>query len=482
MAQNLPNSIELPQFPESYWIASTPFRTYPKLQDSISVDAVIVGAGLTGVTTAYLLAKEGLQVALLDAGTIATGTSGHTTAKITAQHDLIYDEFISHFGTEQARLYYEANHQALQWMKELIRRERIDCDFQEQDAYLYTTAGDMAGKLEQEFRAYEKLGIPGSYVDQVPLDPLGVKAAVVMPGQAQFHPLRYLRYLLGEFAALGGQIYEQTEATGVESGERPRVLTKEGHRVTGHYVVAATHYPFHEGMGLYFARMHPERSYAIACPLPDEQADYPGGMYLNVDDPKRSVRSVQIGGKHALLLGGEGHQTGQGICTHRHYEALQQFAQQTFGLSAISYRWSAQDLISLDKLPYIGPVTAGNDRVLVATGYRKWGMTTSAVAAHLLKDYITERSDENPYRELFTPSRFNADPGLKTLLVETGDVIKHLVTGKLEWAKTMPEDIGGSGCCCNDKWKKSRRLSRTGRQAACAGHDVHPYGLRSGME
>ncbi|MFC3787686.1 NAD(P)/FAD-dependent oxidoreductase [Paenibacillus sp. GCM10012307] len=258
-------------------------------------------------------------------------------------------------------------------MKELIRRERIDCDFQEQDAYLYTTSGNMTSKLEQEFRAYEKLGIPGSYVDRVPLDSLGVRAAVVMPDQAQFHPLRYLRYLLGEFAALGGQIYEQTEATSVESGDRPQVLTKEGHLVTARYVVAATHYPFHEGIGLYFARMHPERSYVIACPLLDEQQDYAGGMYLNIDEPKRSVRSVQISGKNALLIGGESHQTGQGICTHRHYEAIQQFAQHTFGLNHIAYRWSAQDLISLDKLPYIGPVTAGNSRVLIATGYRKWG-------------------------------------------------------------------------------------------------------------
>lgn len=163
------NNHSFPKFPHSYWMDSTLLPTFPALSENIKTEVVIIGAGITGITTAYLLAKEGMKVVLLDSDRILNGTTGHTTAKITAQHDLIYDELINHFGIDKARLYYEANHQALQFIKETVKTHHIECGFTEEDAYLYTTGKDELRKLIKEYEAYKKLNIPCEYVTSIPV-------------------------------------------------------------------------------------------------------------------------------------------------------------------------------------------------------------------------------------------------------------------------------------------------------------------------
>ncbi|PGS03504.1 FAD-dependent oxidoreductase [Bacillus pseudomycoides] len=424
-----------PQFPEPYWRDSTSFPIFPKLSESIKAEVAIIGAGITGITTAYLLAKEGMKVVLIDSGNILNGTTGHTTAKITAQHDLIYDELIDHFGADQARLYYEANEKALQFIKETVRTNNIDCDFTEEDAYLYTTCNDGLRKLTKEYEAYKKLNIPCDYVESIPL-PISVQGALVMKKQAQFHPLHYLKNLVEQFIEAGGTIYEQTTAIDIEKGFYPQVITKDGHRITCGYVVSCSHFPFYDANSFFFTRMYAERSYVLAIKA---KKDYPRGMYLSIDTPTRSLRYTTVNGEKIILVGGESHKTGQGINTMLHYEALHSFAEETFGIDAIPYRWSAQDLITLDKLPYIGHINENNPNIFVATGYRKWGMTTGTAAAQLLKDSITKI--DNPYKELFAPSRFHADPDIKTFVSQNLDVAKHLIEGKLEFALRKPEDL-----------------------------------------
>ncbi|CAG7640347.1 Cytochrome b6-f complex iron-sulfur subunit [Paenibacillus solanacearum] len=436
MPENPSPRVTLPQFPESLWLAASPIPSFPKLTRDIRVDAAVVGAGISGITTAYLLSQRGLRVALIEAGTVLSGTTGHTTAKITAQHDLVYDEFISHFGKEQARLYYEANHEALQFIKKTVAEQRIACDFTEEDAYVYTDADDYVKKIASEYAAYEALGIPGAYADRTPL-PFPTKAAVVMKQQARFNPVPYLTHLLRQATEqYGCQVYEHSTAVNLEKGSPATVITQEGQRVTCDFVVLSTHFPFADGGGFYFAKLHASRSYVLAAKA--AQA-WPGGMYICAEEPKRSLRSATVNGEALLLIGGESHKTGQGLCTFRHYEALQQFGEEQLGITDIRYRWSAQDLVTLDKLPYIGPITSDALNVFVATGYKKWGMTTGTAAALLIDKLVA--GGESPYQELFHPSRFHADPSLKTLIVQNADVLDQFVSGKLEMIFKTPEEL-----------------------------------------
>ena len=255
------SSNAMPQFPEPYWreISLPPFE---KLTKNLTVDVAIVGGGITGITAGYLLRKEGLKVAILEAGTILNGTTGHTTAKITAQHGLIYDELIQHFGEEKARLYYQSADNALNFVKKTIQEKSIDCDFSEEDAFIYSITDEYASKIQKEADAYQTLGINGSLLTSIPFD-IPVKNALMMKGQAQFHPLKYLKQLVLDFIEAGGLIFEQTTATDIEDGDDPKVITREGHRVSCKYVISASHFPFFDGMGLYFTRMYAERSYII---------------------------------------------------------------------------------------------------------------------------------------------------------------------------------------------------------------------------
>lgn len=426
---------QLPQFPVSYWTAEADIPTFPKLERDRQTDVVVVGAGLTGITTAYLLAKAGMKVIVLEAGRVLHGTTGHTTAKITAQHDVIYDELINHFGEYSARLYYEANRDALQFIRSTADEEKVDCRLATEDAYLYAETEQSAAKLDKEYRAYGQLGIPSQLTDSITL-PFQIKSALAMKDQARFDPIPYLMALIKRITALGGELFEHTTAMRVDEGAEPVVVTENDRRITCKYVVSASHYPFLDWKGFYFARMHAERSYVLAVRVP---GPYPGGMYLSVDQPTHSIRLAEEGDQPLLLIGGEGHKAGQSPCTIRHYEALQTFAESKFSATEIAYRWSAQDLVTLDKLPYIGPITAGTDNVLIATGYRKWGMTNATAAAQILADRVL--GQVNRYKELFDPSRFHADPDIKSFVKDNADVAKELISGKLELTYRSPDEL-----------------------------------------
>lgn len=425
----------LPLSVEPYWLTSTVLPSFPPLTEDIHVDVVVVGGGISGITTAYLLAKGGVNVALIEADRLLNGTTGHTTAKVTAQHDLIYDELLHHLGAEKAKMYYDACMEALQFIKTTIQEQRIDCDWTEENAYIYANTNASMSKLINEWKAYEKLGIAGAITETIPLS-LPVHAALVMKHQAQFHPLKYLQKLVEAIRQKGGKIYEQTPAADVEQGETLTVITKHHKRLTCRHLVVCSHFPFYDG-GFYFSRMYAERSYVLAI---QSDGQYPGGMYLSADEPKRSIRSAKAAnGSELLLIGGESHKTGQGVPTIQHYEALQSFASDLFTVTAIPYRWSAQDLTTLDKVPYIGKMTANTPNVYVATGYRKWGMTNGTVAGLLLSDLILERN--NRYDDLYTPSRFYADPSVKHFVMQNTDVAKHLIEGKIEVVVRTPNDL-----------------------------------------
>ncbi|WP_379130348.1 FAD-dependent oxidoreductase [Paenibacillus sp. sgz500958] len=433
----------MPQFPESLWRGTTELPSFPRLTEDHDTDIAVVGGGITGITTAYLLIHAGYKVSLLEAGRLLNGTTGFTTAKITAQHGMIYNDLLKHFGEEQARQYFQSNSEAMEWIVGTVKELDISCGLNRDTAYLYADAGDeqTLKKLEDEFQAYEKLNLPGEWQNNVSL-PLMAAGAIALPGQARFHPLLYLKTLLQIFLDKGGVVYEHTMISDdVENEGKLTLFTEQSrHRITCRHAVSASHFPFYDGGALYFSRLHAERSYALAI---RPETDYEGGMYLSAGEPTRSLRAVDWEGQKLVIVGGNNHKTGHGICTINHYDSLEVFAGNLLGIKSFPYRWSTQDLITLDRVPYIGKVS-GKEEIYIATGFAKWGMTNGTLAARIIADQIQRK--ENPYTDLYDPSRFKANPSIKNFIVTNAEVVKELVAGKLEFAHKkiadMQEDEG----------------------------------------
>ncbi len=435
MSQRWDSTFDKP--PQSYWMGSIDKSKLDSLKEDIKVDAAIVGGGIVGITTAYLLKKEGLKVVLLEADRILHGTTGHTTAKITCQHDLIYDKIKKKMGMEMVAQYYDANQMALQWITSLVEEKRIVCDFVPQPAYVYTQSDDYIQKIQDEADTAKALAIPSEYVEEIPL-PYAVKAALRFDGQAQFHPLKFLNALAGEIPGDGSAVYEQTRAVDIHNGKVFTVTTGQGHKVTAKKVVIATHFPFYDGYGMYFTRLFPDRSYALGITISEE---YPGGMYITAEDPGRSLRSQAFKEGTLIIVGGEHHKTGQGPDTRTHYENLMTFSNDTFTVKDIPYRWSTQDYSTPDDVPYVGLLTAATPNLYVACGFRKWGMTNGTASAHLLKDLIIK--GVSPWQTVYNPSRFTIAASAKNFVVENADVAKHLITGKLASVpKTLDIGVG----------------------------------------
>lgn len=417
--------------PQPYWIASTDFPVHPALEEDIRVNVAIVGGGIAGITAAYLLKQENYKVAVIEADRIVQGTTGHTTAKITSQHVLIYDKLIKHMGKEKAQQYADANEYAINFIEELIKEKGIDCDFSRQAAYVYTQSDKYIAQIQSEVKAAASLGIKAEYLEQLPL-PFEIKAAERFDRQAQFHPRKYLLALAKKIPGDGSHIFEQTRAVDFHEGNLSTVITSKGHKVTAEYMIIASHFPAYGGSGYYFARMYPERSYALGITIKEK---YPGGMYITAEDPGRSLRFTPYGDSELIIVGGEHHKTGQGPSTDTHYSNLAEFAQQTFEVTGMPFRWSTQDYTTLDDVPYVGKINSASYNVYVATGFRKWGMTNSTAAAILLKDLIVK--GESPWAPVYDPARFEADPMFKNAASMNVDVAKHLIGDKL---KTVPKD------------------------------------------
>ena len=411
--------------PQSYWIASTKETQYPALNEDIQVDVAIVGGGMAGITTAYLLKKEGLRVAVLEADRILQGTTGYTTAKLTSQHTLIYDKIKTQMGEELARQYAEANETAIKFVAQLIEDNHIDCDFSWQPAYVFTQSDQYIEKIAKETETASKLGIKASYLEATPL-PFSVKAAMRFDGQAQFHPRKYLLALAEEVHGGGSSIYEYTRVVDLQGDGPYTVITHQGKKITAPRVVTASHYPCFDIKGLYFSRIIQERSYILGSKIKEK---FPGGMYINAEQPTRSLRFTPYEDGELVLIAGEHHKTGQSKDTMVHYENLRQFAQEIYTLEDIPYRWSTQDCSTLDGVPYTGHLTSGTPNLYVATGFEKWGMTNSTASAMIIRDLIVK--GDSPWAPVYNPSRFTPLASAKNFIIENLDVAQEFIAGKL---------------------------------------------------
>jgi glycine/D-amino acid oxidase-like deaminating enzyme/nitrite reductase/ring-hydroxylating ferredoxin subunit len=438
------------KFSTTYW-RDIELPTFNTLNEDLTVDVALIGAGIAGITSAYLLSKEGLKVAIIEARSVLNGTTAHTTAKLTAQHILIYDHLIKYFGEEKAKLYYEFSSNAIPFVENISREKGIDCDFKRQDAYVYAVTDKYAKNIEKEWTAYQKLGIKGDLKDTIPFN-LQIKNTIKMADQAQYHPLKFLRGLLNEAIKQGCKVFQNTTAVDLEEeGIGPKVITKDGFKINCNHVIIATNYPFYDKPGLYSARMYAQRSYIIGIKTDQE---YPGGMYISADTPTRSLRHTPLNEGNLLIIAGGSHKTGQDINTLKYYNELQDYAEKLFGVRDYTYRWSAQDYITLDRVPYIGPITQDKQHILVATGFNDWGMANGISSAHLLADYVLNR--DNPYKEVYSPSRFDANPDLLAALTTNADVALHHITSKVKFVSKGPGDLrNGEGSVVKHKGKKA---------------------------
>lgn len=418
--------------PQSLWIASTQKTNYPTLNDDLKVDVAILGGGITGISCAYMLAKEGVNVAVIEANHILKGTTGHTTAKITSQHHLIYDKIKSKISEEFARQYADANETAIRVIEDTVKSLNIDCDLSPQSAYMYTGQDDFVDKIQSEVMAAKSLGIKAEFLDKIPID-IKIKAAVRFENQAQFHPLKYLLHLANEVTNLGGQIFEQSKAIDLKKTSAYVITTENGKKVIADKVIVATHYPFYNKEGMYFAKLYTKRAYALAIKAKEK---FPGGMYINAEEPARSLRSQNYNDGELILVVGENHKTGQGVDTTEHYKSLYQFANDHYSIENIPFRWSTQDCMTLDGIPYVGRYTDETPNLYIATGFGKWGMTNSTVSAMLLKDIIVK--GRSKWEDVYNPSRKTVLASTKNFVVENLNVAKELIGGKIA---PIPKDV-----------------------------------------
>lgn len=393
---------------ESIWTESIEIRKREPLPGDMEAPAVVIGAGLAGILTAYFLKQEGIRAVVLEADRIGSGQTKNTTAKITSQHNRVYDWLIRTFGYRMAEHYASANEAAIGEYERLVQEKGIDCGFCRCPAYLYSRIGTEF--LKQEAEAAKSLGIEASFGTECEL-PFPVAGVARFEHQAKFHPLKFLAGMAEEV-----EVYEQTKVLKVEG---KRVETARG-TVTAEHIVFAAHYPFINVPGYYFARMHQERSYVAAL----EGAERPEGMYLGVDQGGLSFRSCG----DLLLLGGGSHRTGVHPGNRSgagcQYEMLRSRAQEIYpGCREVS-RWSAQDCVTLDGLPYIGRFSRRRPNWYVATGFGKWGMTSSMVAARILTAMISGR--DCPEADIFAPSRHVTVQAVKGLFVHGAYSVKGL--------------------------------------------------------
>ncbi len=384
--------------PRSLWSDTQTLPDFPALKRDLKTDVLIIGGGLAGLMCALLLRREGVRCALLEAERLCGGVTKNTTAKVTSQHGLIYAKLLDRFGPERARAYYDANQTALQTYRDLA--QGIDCDWEEKDAFVYALDGSTG--LDREIAALDRLGIPATLEKHLPL-PFTPAGAVRFPGQAQFHPLKFAAAV-----APGLPIYEKSPvlALSPHRAETPRAV------ITAEAIIVATHFPILNKHGSYFLKLYQHRSYVLAL----KNAPQVNGMYVDAAQGGLSFRNY---GEY-LLLGGQGARTGK-PCGG--WEELEAFARRHWPKAQVVWRWATQDCMTLDGMPYIGPYSKRTDGLYVATGFNKWGMTSSLVSAQVLSALVQGRED--PWGGLFSPSRSMLRP---QLLSNGGQAVKSLLT------------------------------------------------------
>ncbi|HVM19109.1 MAG TPA: FAD-dependent oxidoreductase [Egibacteraceae bacterium] len=439
----------------SPWHKPAQPAAFGPLRAQRSVDVAVIGAGITGLTTALLAQRNGARVAVIEAESVASGTTGRTTGKVTSQHGEIYGRLTRRHGQDVARLYGAANEAAVGLVAELVSDLDIQCGFARAAAFTYTTDPQSVQRLQEEAETARRLGLPSEFVTETDL-PFPVAGAVRFDNQAYFDAARYCGALANEVVAGGGEVYEQSRALRVEWERSPVVVRTPEGAVAADHVVVATLLPVID-IGGFFAKTRPKRSYGIAVRLADNA---PASMAISVESPKRSTRPWPAGGPNGLIVVGDGHETGHEQDTQRHYDALEGWTRDVFGEASVHFRWSAQDYSTLDELPYVGR-SPRTTHCYVATGFNKWGLSNGTAAAMVLAELINGR--ESPWLRAFDATRIGDAAAVVKMAKENVHVGKQFVSDRVArlTADSVRDLAAGSG-----------RIVRAGGRAVAAYRDA----------
>lgn len=377
---------------KSIWNENSVFPSFESLKKDTKTDVLIIGAGICGILTAYQLHQKGINYILVEKNRICSETTQNTTAKITFQHGLLYSDLLKKHGYEKTKGYLDGNRLALETFFSLCKD--IDCDFEVKNNFVYSTKD--AKKIENELAALQKIGCEAFFYEYLPL-PIKTKGAVCIKNQAQFNPLKFLSQISKNL-----NIYENTfvkEMIGTSA-------VTDNCRISADKVIVTTHFPFINKHGLYPLKLYQHRSYVSAF----ENAPDVNGMYLDEDEKGLSFRNY----KNTLLLGGGSHRTGK---RGGNWNELRRFANKNLPDAKEVLFWATQDCMSLDNIPYIGQYSKSTPNLFVATGFNKWGMTSSMLSSLILADLITEK--DNEFAHIFSPSRNIFTPKLATNAIES---------------------------------------------------------------
>lgn len=383
--------IKLPTEEKSFWREGFGASTYPTLDKDLEVDAVIVGGGITGLTTAYLLKQAGQKMALLEQRTVGAGTTARSTGKVSSQHGAMYTYLAERHGHQRAKAYAEANQTAVETIAGIIAEHNLACDWQLADNYVFTTDSDKLETLRREAAIADELGLPASFETSTPL-PFVTLGAVKFAAQGKIHPQKYLTGLARLIDGQGSHVFENSRAMTFHDGE-PAHVTANGHKITAKTIIVATRIPSFPlaARGGYALLEHPTESYGIACDV-DELFE---GMYISVDKTHQSLLPHEVEGKKVLLVvGAGGNIPGVRISKEKHYRTLADYAERHFAITRITNKWSDMDYLPYDRFPLVGRVYPTSKHMFMATGYMKWGLTNGTAAALMLRDLALGEKNE----------------------------------------------------------------------------------------
>ena len=420
----------------SLWHDTAQRQRHEPLDGDAQVDVLVVGAGITGLTTAVLLAANGADVAVVEALDVADGVTGRTTAKVTSQHSLLYSQINAKHGENVAAVYAMANQAGVEQVAALVSAGGIECDFQRRPAYTYTNDESYLSKIEQEVELCARLGLPATFTSETDL-PYDVLGAIRFDDQAQLQPVAYCDGLARTLVEAGGRIWTHTRVTGVSDGTPNMVQTERG-TITARSVVLATHIPLLD-RGMFFTKVEPTASHGIAAEV---DGDVPQGMYICAETPSRSVRSFEHDGTRYVIVVGEGHRTGEGD-EAEHQRSLETFTQQHWPGARVTHGWMAEDYTPQDSIPYVGKLARTSGAIYVATGFQKWGLSNGTAAAMILADLVV--GQEHPWGGVFDANRLTPAASAKTFVEHNVKAGVHMVRDRLHARGSSEVDALGPG-------------------------------------
>jgi glycine/D-amino acid oxidase-like deaminating enzyme/nitrite reductase/ring-hydroxylating ferredoxin subunit len=458
---------------ESFWEEEIKkHQEFESVKNNIDVSVCIIGGGLTGLSTAYYLSKK-VSVAVVEKDRICSHTSGKTTGKITSQHGLFYEYLINSENKEFAKKYLKANEKAIDNIENIIKESQGECDFEREDAYVFTMQETKVDQIKNEQASVDKIDKEKSeFVKQVLL-PLEIAGAIKFRNQAKFHPVKYGYILANSIMNNNGRVFENSKVTDIKRENGKYIVSVNRNKIIADYVVIATRYPIVNVPGYHFLKMYQSTSYAV---MADVKKELFNGMYISTEVPNISFRTVKDGERKLLLAVGFDYKTGKEDLKDG-YQRLETVIRKMYPDAEILYKWSAEDCISLDKIPYIGEISVMKPNMYIATGFNKWGITSSNIAANIITDDIL--GNENEYKDIFKSTRLQPIKNRQEVGNMLKEVNKSLIASRFKITKNELKDIKiGEGKIVNiNNTKVGVYKSQTGEV-----FKIRPYCAHLGCE